>query len=501
MKASKLHRTKPCRNAASRPRLASSAKSKAAHRPRQRLWRVTLARGKRRRAAFAKNMAKRDAAILQLRQVAAATKLVVWGEYESQNSRLSYLHSSPDCSHHGTVFTATAAKLARGHLACGCNRRAAGERRALPIAAAAALAESRHGHLLSTEYRNNRQLLKWKCADGHRFEMTYSDASRGRWCPRCADSRSNAMCKVLLDCLLGVEFEPEKTPDFLADASAVNGLAVPLRFDGWYEQEKIGFEHQGPQHFVPVVRNSTEAGQPDTATATRMFERGKKNDAIKRKACEGEATLIVIDDISAHGYGFAQAATIIDTVINAARRCLPPDRLDRAFEMAAERLGMIDETGWRELIKPIFAGSRRLRRLEALAKERGGRVVGILDDRRAVFECADGHRWEAQVNNVIAGMWCPVEGVAKRASSRRMTIPALQARLAGIGLCLQWTADEAERLYQNNQTPLPVMRIACGGRFNRPVAKLHAGSRCPGCKGKRVCTGRAPGCRGDKTLH
>jgi hypothetical protein len=169
--------------------------------------------------------------------------------------------------------------------------------------------------------------------------------------------------------------------------------------------------------------------------------------------------------------------------------------------MAAERLGMIDETGWRELIKPIFAGSRRLRRLEALAKERGGRVVGILDDRRAVFECADGHRWEAQVNNVIAGMWCPVEGVAKRASSRRMSIPALQARLAGIGLCLQWTADEAERLYQNNQTPLPVMRIACGGRFDRPVAKLHAGSRCPGCKGKRVCTGRAPGRRGDKTLH
>ena len=45
--------------------------------------------------------------------------------------------------------------------------------------------------------------------------------------------------------------------------------------------------------------------------------------------------------------------------------------------------------------------------------------------------------------------------------------------------------------YANNQTPLPVSREACGGRFERPLSKLHAGSRCPGCKNRTVCTGAA----------
>jgi hypothetical protein len=478
------------RHAARHHAISRTGKRFTAPNLRRSRWRVTVVRGERRRAAFAKNIAKRDAAVQHLKAVAAAARLIVWGQYEDQDSRLSYMHASPTCPKAETAFTAAASKLARGQLACGCNRRAAGARRALDISAATALAEARSGRLVSATYNNNRDRLTWECADGHHFDMSYSDAAGGRWCPRCADCRANILCKVVLDRLLAVEFEQEQTPKFLADAGDAAGLRAQLRFDGWCKAEAIAFEHQGPHHFAPLVRNKTADGMPDTTAAKVKFERGLHHDAIKCHACIGAATLIVIDDISAKGYAYAQAAGIIETIILAVRGALPVDRLGSAFETAASSLRTLDERGWRELITPIFLGRQTRRRLEAVAKDRGGRLIAIVDDRRASFECAEGHQWEAQINNVIAGTWCPVAGVEKRATPRRLTIPQLFARLEILGLRLDWNADEAQQRYRNNRTPLPVIRIACGGRFTRPLAKLHAGSRCPGCKNKIVCTGR-----------
>ena len=299
-------------------------------------------------------------------------------------------------------------------------------------------------------------------------------------------------------------FEPEQTPDFLLDASETNGLPGVLRFDGWCETERIGFEHQGPQHDRPVAHHRiVGAGICDSEGAQAKFAKLRRYDQIKAAACVDEASLIVIPDISAKGYGYASAAFIVDTIVAAVREALPAERLDTAFEAAAERLNALDADGWERMIQPIFAGSRVHRRLREHAEKLGGRVVKFLDDRRAELECADGHRWTAQINNVLGRHVVPGRrtAVPRAVSSPADWDPARPpARFSDSG----WTGPirEARERYMNNQTAIPVTREACGGSFARPLAKLHAGSRCAQCKGKANCSGRT-NTKGkpDKKLH
>ena len=453
-------------------------------------WGVTVTRGERSRAAAPDNIAKRDAAVADLKQACQQNKVLAWGTYENQRSTLNYTHDDVECRSRGKVFHGAAAKLARGQLACGCNRQAAASRRSLDLSTAVELAEQRGGALLSASYQNNARPLQWKCAQTHEFSMTFSDAARGRWCPQCAASRANVLCKLILERMLNAQFVLEQTPPFLAAASEEAGLPGMLRFDGWCEAERIAFEHQGPQHYEPIVRSNTEEGLPDIESARLKHLQGKEYDAIKAWACARKAALIVIPDLSVAGYGHARSNQIINNIVWAVRAALPAARLDAAFEAAVNGLYALDRAGWQELVGPMFAGSTRMQRLRELAESKGGRLVSVIDDRKAAFECQHGHRWVAQINNVLSGTWCPKEGVLLRVRSRRLTIPALRERLKGIGLRLEWDDAEAEANYKNNETPIPVIRLACSGRFVRPLNKLHDGSRCAGCKGKPVCNGQ-----------
>lgn len=464
-------------------------------------WAVTVDRGPRTRAAFPNNIAKRDAAVAELKRACRQNKLLVWGTYENQRSRLTYMHDAADCPGVGKVFQGTAAKLARGQLACGCNRRAAASKRTLALPVIRGLAETRGGKLLSESYVNNRTKLHWQCEDGHQFLMPYDDASAGRWCPHCANTRANILCAVLLRALLTVDFKPEQTPDFLAAACQKYRIWPWLRLDGWCESQRIGFEHQGPQHGRPLTLGRSAGAPTDPGTAQRKFEKLQRYDAIKIAAARRVATLIRIKDISASGYGYTNMPFIVDTVVTAVREALPQIRLGSEFEAAVARLGGLDEPAWQQLIRPIFAGSRTFQRVRDLAAAKGGNVIAFTDDRHVKLECCDGHRWTAQINNVLGGTWCPVHGRQARAKTRRMAVGFIRTRLRGLGLRLDWTDAEFATRYRNNQTPLPVSREACGGRFERPLAKLHSGSRCPGCKNRTICTGSNKKSKSRKDYH
>ena len=52
------------------------------------------------------------------------------------------------------------------------------------------IAKSREGYCISTEYKNNRIHLLWKCKEGHEWIATPSNIKRGKWCPRCGAKRA-----------------------------------------------------------------------------------------------------------------------------------------------------------------------------------------------------------------------------------------------------------------------------------------------------------------------
>jgi len=51
------------------------------------------------------------------------------------------------------------------------------------------IAVKRGGRCLSVKYVDALTKLNWECSKGHRWEATYSNISRGKWCPTCGGSK------------------------------------------------------------------------------------------------------------------------------------------------------------------------------------------------------------------------------------------------------------------------------------------------------------------------
>ena len=54
-----------------------------------------------------------------------------------------------------------------------------------------AMAAARGGRCLSTEYVNNRTKLYWECSAGHRFSTRPNCVQQGIWCPTCSRKRTS----------------------------------------------------------------------------------------------------------------------------------------------------------------------------------------------------------------------------------------------------------------------------------------------------------------------
>lgn len=58
------------------------------------------------------------------------------------------------------------------------------------------LAATRGGECLSTEYKNNKQWLSWRCDANHEWEASYSSVHNGHWCRQCYN---NGLKNTLVD--------------------------------------------------------------------------------------------------------------------------------------------------------------------------------------------------------------------------------------------------------------------------------------------------------------
>ena len=58
--------------------------------------------------------------------------------------------------------------------------------RKLTIESISHLAKERGGELLSSEYKNGRSQLLWKCSQGHEWKALIQNIKRGHWCPYCS---------------------------------------------------------------------------------------------------------------------------------------------------------------------------------------------------------------------------------------------------------------------------------------------------------------------------
>lgn len=130
------------------------------------------------------------------------------------------------------------------------------------------VAEEKEGECLSTEYINARTPMLWRCKNGHTWKQTYDNVRRLCWCPECDQAKGEVETRELFEKITGKPFTKKK--------SIFTNKRMEL--DGYNDEMKIGFEHQGIQHYqyVPFFHDNDMSN----------FEKQLERDQIKREECK-----------------------------------------------------------------------------------------------------------------------------------------------------------------------------------------------------------------------
>ena len=124
------------------------------------------------------------------------------------------------------------------------------------ISKAREIAKKRNGECLSTEYINNSSTLIWKChVKEHKpwKARLRNIVHQDQWCPECANvkNKTEHRVRLFLETYFGFEL-PNKKP--LWNVNPKTGRLLEL--DGYNEEHKVAFEHDGEHHFKETVYSS-----------------------------------------------------------------------------------------------------------------------------------------------------------------------------------------------------------------------------------------------------
>jgi hypothetical protein len=180
-------------------------------------------------------------------------------------------------------FECTAPVVLAGHWCGQCAIVTRARQRRMPLDEIGELARSRGGKCLTEEYTSGSMRLEWECANGHRWRARLFKIKIGQWCPNCSAGLGERLCRAFFEQLFDSEF-PSAWPVWLRSK---NGRKLQL--DGYSEQLRLAFEHQGRQHYSKTKVFSIT----DEALKKRMSD-----DETKRRACaETGITLIEVPEI------------------------------------------------------------------------------------------------------------------------------------------------------------------------------------------------------------
>ena len=291
-------------------------------------------------------------------------------------------------------------------------------------------ASSKSGLCLADSYLNNKMKVQWECEHGHRWHATPdSILNAGRWCPQCAVERrrgtlermqdharkrggkllstkyTSSRAKYLWQCKLGHTWEAlassvvnmgtwcpqcgrkQKVPtrrslqDLQENAASRGGRCLATEYCGVHKKVPWECKEGHTWHATP---NKVLSGNTWCAVCARCAPIGLER--LRKHAAQRGGECLATEYVNAHSkvawkckHGHVWEATL-NQVLNHGQWC-PHCR----------KIG--------------------LPRLQAHAASLGGRCLAKSYKNSSIkllWECREGHRWQANANNVMnAKTWCP----------------------------------------------------------------------------------------------
>lgn len=298
------------------------------------------------------------------------------------------------------------------------------------------IAKLKGGQCLSTHYVNSYQKLEFQCSEGHRWKTSLACVFQGTWCPNCRVFLGEKICREFFEQLLGMPF-PKARPSWLKSARGKK-----MELDGYCEQLKIAFEHQGTQHYKRVKHFHSD----------KDFEAVQKRDLIKKELCaKHQITLIEVPSIletlgvdnlkdfiknALQSAGFAIPCDFDSKEINL-KAVYQVDALNELQEIAKKRngkllsvtyLGALEKLEWKcEKGHSFFASPTNVKSsntwcpycvglyktiedMHRLAEVRGGKCLSLKyvnSKTHLMWQCSKAHQWIATPSKITLGTWCP----------------------------------------------------------------------------------------------
>jgi hypothetical protein len=294
------------------------------------------------------------------------------------------------------------------------------------------------GICLSDKYTNSKTKLKFKCKQGHKFDITPSKIKQGRWCPICGRKKQADKLRGNIDEMheiaksrggkcLSSEYKTnidklkwkckeghiwDATPNKIKQGRwcpycstgfservcrkyfeiifnkkfpkkkyswLINTSGNKMELDGYCDELNLAFEYQGRQHYESIAFRRY----------SKLFDKLKKDDDLKQKQCKANnVTLITIP---------------YSVELKNMQKYIVEECKKKSIELP-EKINFVD---FRKL--DVY-NKESLKILKKIAEDKGGKCLSnkyISTYTKLKWECNKGHIWEATPGNVIQGRWCP----------------------------------------------------------------------------------------------
>ncbi len=319
-----------------------------------------------------------------------------------------------------------------------CAHEDVGAREKTTLESLQAIARSRGGVCLSSEYVNAKEPMLWRCAVGHEWHQRAGNIKAGTWCKKCAWKANKPAWTGSMEKMREI-------------AEARGGHCLSLRYIN--SKEKLEWECK-EGHQWKAVGASVAAGTWCPTCARAMAKRR-----------EGKITIDDIRAIVASKGGFLHTTALPDERLR--WRCKEGHEWNAA--PASILVGSWCQTcavaAMRER-SPIS-----IQTIRDIAQKHGGECLSEVyenQNTKLVMRCENGHVWETSYRWLALDHWCP------RCGGLKVTIEDVrELAISRGGECLSTE-------YENKHTVIR-WRCAAGHAWESAYMNVRAGSWCPIC--------------------
>ncbi len=297
------------------------------------------------------------------------------------------------------------------------------------------IAKRRGGKCLSENYINCKTKLLWECKEGHQWEATPDNIKRKTWCPKCGYKNKGERRKLNIG-------EMEKI------ANKRKGKCLS---DVYFNAKtKLLWECKEGHQWEATPGNIKQGQWCPKCGMKRGAESRKSNIKEMQKIAKKR-----------------NGKCLSEKYINNNTKLLWQCKEGHQWEA---KPGHIKKDSW----CPYCSGTVKLtiEEMRDIAKERGGRCLSniyINSKTKLLWECKEGHQWEATPSKIKHGQWCPYCAGMVKLTIKEMKSVAKKRE----GRCLS-------AVYINARSNL-LWECKKGHQWEATPGSINSGTWCPQC--------------------